>query len=114
MLGSDLGETLFAVGGGHDGIALHGQEIGEQLDVLRRVVHHQDFRGRAHAFFPPMACCTVSSRLRRLTGFSTKPLNPAFTICCRSCCMTDAVTATTGIAAVAESVRSAFSASMPL
>ena len=49
-----------------------------------------------------------------MTGFSMKPSKPALMIFCRSCCMTEAVIATTGIAAVAGSARSAFNASMPL
>ena len=47
-LGGDLRERFLAVGGGGDRIALHAEKIGEELDVLRRVVDDENAVHVAH------------------------------------------------------------------
>ena len=47
-VGRDLGERFFAVHGRRDRVALDREQVGQQLDVVRRVVDHQHLGRIAH------------------------------------------------------------------
>jgi hypothetical protein len=72
---------LLAAGRGADLVALHRQQVPQQLDVLRRVVDHQDFR---LGHFLSTRRFTVSRNSFRLIGLPRKASKPAAAIALRS------------------------------
>ena len=64
----DLGERLLAVDGGRHRVALHAEQVGEELDVVRRVVDHQHFGRRRHVGVPSTVFFTASRNSLRLIG----------------------------------------------
>ncbi len=64
----DLGERFLAVHGGRDSVTFHAEQVGEQLDVVRRVVDHQHFGRSGHFRVRASVSRTVSRNSLRLIG----------------------------------------------
>jgi hypothetical protein len=109
--GVDLLQRLAARARGGDFVPLDAQRIGQQFRVQRLVIDDQD-PGGLHvygAWWPKrFRVVWTSCRNPKISiGLPMYPSKPALIMTSRSGCITDAVTAITGIACVRASARSA-------